>query len=95
MKDDRSEPCDSHAVRGIRQELREMPIVARHAAIGALAMGAVGSLVGLTIGLLAYWPTAWAATFEVGLPAAVLGAVLGTLSGAIVFATRPRHPHQH
>ena len=81
---------------GFAEELREMPIVARHAAIGALAvMGAVGSLVGLTIGLLAYWPTAWAATFEVGLPAAVLGAVLGTLSGAIVFATRPRHPHQH
>ena len=61
---------------------------ARWAVVGAVVLGTVGAAVGLLLGLLAYPPTAWAAIFEVGLPAAVLGAVLGAVAGSVA---RPWH----
>ena len=43
----------------------------------AAVCGALGLVAGLVRGLTVYAPTAWAAAFEVGIPAAVAGAVLG------------------
>jgi hypothetical protein len=49
------------------------------AAIGA----GVGCAVGLVVGLIVYPPTAWAATFEIGIPSTVVGmAVGGVAAGA-------------
>ena len=43
----------------------------------ALICGALGLVAGFVLGLTVYAPTAWAAAFEVGIPAAAAGAVLG------------------
>ena len=43
----------------------------------ALVCGVLGLVVGFVIGLFAYVPTAWAAAFEVGIPAAAVGVVIG------------------
>ncbi|HEX8080574.1 MAG TPA: hypothetical protein VF557_10230 [Jatrophihabitans sp.] len=43
----------------------------------AFICGAIGLVTGLVWGLTVYVPTAWAAAFEVGIPAAVLGVVIG------------------
>ncbi len=64
--------------------LAESPPILRFAFLGAFIVGALGCITGLIIGLNVYAPTAWAATIEVGLPAAILGAVLGVVTGAIV-----------
>jgi len=68
----------------VQRAIRDLPVVARLAVVGALVLGAAGAAVGLVLGLLANPSTAWAATVEVGLPAAVLGAVLGALAGTAV-----------
>jgi hypothetical protein len=68
----------------LRELLRVLPVPLRHAAIGAVVFGFVGGLVGLVIGLRTYVPTAWAAVFEVGLPAAVLGVALGLVIGSLI-----------
>lgn len=60
------------------------PLPLRYAAAGAAVLGALGGLVGLILGLRAYAPTAWAATVEVGLPAAAVGAALGLFVGLVV-----------
>ena len=70
----------------------ELPAPLRQAVVGAVVLGVVGAVVGLVVGLRAYAPTAWAATFEVGLPAALLGAVLGLVVGSL---TRVRHSTHH
>ena len=70
----------------LRSALGELPIPLRHAVIGAVVLGVPGALAGLVIGLWTYVPTAWAAVFEVGLPAAFLGALLGLVSGPLVYA---------
>lgn len=57
--------------------LTDLPPLLRAVVLGALVGGGVGAVTGLVVGLLAYPPTAWAATIEVGLPAAFLGAVVG------------------
>lgn len=58
-------------------------IIGRSVLIGA-AMGAVaGGAVGLVLGLIAYPPTAVFAIVEVGLPAAAVGAVIGVVHGTI------------
>jgi hypothetical protein len=69
----------------LRRALGELPIPLRHAVIGAGVLGVSGAIFGLTIGLRTYVPTAWAAIFEVGLPAAFLGAVLGLVIGSLVY----------
>jgi len=43
----------------------------------ALVCGVLGLVAGFVIGLFAYAPTAWAAAFEVGIPAAAVGVVIG------------------
>jgi len=74
----------------LRRAIHDMPVVARYAVVGALALGAAGAVVGLVLGLNANPGTAWAAILEVGLPAAVVGAVLGALVGAAVHLFEPR-----
>lgn len=61
--------------------LQDLPLPIRGAVLGAIALGVVGCVAGLAVGLRVYPPTAWAATVEVGLPSAALGAALGALIG--------------
>jgi hypothetical protein len=70
----------------------ELPLPLRFAATGGLALGALGCVTGLVIGLRVYAPTAWAATFEIGIPSALLGAVLGLAAGSVrLLVLRPNH----
>jgi hypothetical protein len=62
---------------------RALDVPLRWAARGAALAGLVGGVVGLVIGLRVYWPTAWAATVEIGLPCAVLGGIVGLWCGVI------------
>jgi hypothetical protein len=59
----------------------------------ALACGALGFVAGFVRGLSVYAPTAWAAAFEVGIPAAAAGVVLGLgiagVRGAVRRVSRP------
>jgi hypothetical protein len=66
-----------------RSQLAAMPIVLRFAVIGSMAVGILGALVGLILGLRAYPPTAWFAVFEVGVPAGMAGAVVGAVVGLV------------
>ncbi len=68
--------------------LAGLPLLGRYCVLGALFAGVLGCVAGLVIGLFVYAPTAWAATFEVGVPAAILGAVLGLVVGALVLASK-------
>lgn len=43
----------------------------------ALVGGVAGLVAGLIRGLIVYAPTAWAAAFEVGIPAAIAGGIIG------------------
>ena len=52
--------------------------------VGATALGVVGAIAGLVIGLFVYAPTAPFAALEVGLPAAVAGAIVGAVVGTVV-----------
>jgi hypothetical protein len=61
----------------------ELPLPLRFAAIGGLALGALGAAIGLVVGLNVYAPTAWAATLEIGIPSAILGAILGLAAGSV------------
>jgi MFS family permease len=68
----------------------------RGAAIGFVVGGVVGGILGLVLGLDAHPATAWAAVFELGIPAAIVGTVVGFLYGALVALARrlrPRHLH--
>jgi hypothetical protein len=68
----------------------ELSIVPRWSVKGGFALGTVGAVVGLLLGLAAYPPTAWFAVLEVGIPALVVGAVLGAIAGAATLAVRER-----
>lgn len=57
-----------------------LPPIGRFAAVGAVLFGIAGAIVGLVQGLLTYIPTAWAALFEVAIPAALVGAMFGVLA---------------
>jgi len=47
-------------------------------------------MVGLVVGLRTYAPTAWAAVFELGVPASILGGLVGFASGGLAYALRRR-----
>lgn len=68
--------------------LTGLPVLMRYAVVAGLLAGLIGCVAGLVIGLNVYAPTAWFATFELGVPAAMVGAVLGLLVGIIVLTVR-------
>jgi hypothetical protein len=55
----------------------------RWAVFGALALGVLGCAIGLVVGVQVYAPTAWAATFEIGIPSTILGALVGWVAGSL------------
>lgn len=61
--------------------IRAEPSPGNCAIAGMLLAGIAGAIVGLVIGLHVYAATAWAAMFELGVPAAVVGAAGGFLVG--------------
>ncbi len=56
--------------------------------VGGAACGVIGLTAGLVMGLLAYPPTAWAASIEIGLPATILGVIVGMGVGALLASWR-------
>ncbi len=65
--------------------------------LGAGVTGLLGGMAGFIVGLLVYAPTAWAAAFELGIPAAVIGGLSGACWG-LVKASRTRnsgYDHRH
>jgi hypothetical protein len=78
-------------VRELRRAFDDLPLVARWALGCALALGLIGGVVGLVLGIVAYPPTAWFAVFEVGIPSGILGAIIGTLIGSVIHVTRRSH----
>ena len=74
------------AIDAIAVELRDVPLIARWAIVGAASAGAIGGIVGLVVGLSAYAPTAWFAVFEIGVPTGVAGGIVG-LAGAMIVMT--------
>jgi hypothetical protein len=92
-------PCLRHSRlvdrvrRAVWELFVELPVPLRHAAIGAVVLGVPGGIVGLVVGMIAYWPTAWAATFELGIPASLLGFLLGLATGSLAYIFRRSHPH--
>jgi len=69
-------------------EQRGMPLTLWWAIVGSGSMGAVGAIIGLVVGLLAYPPTTWFAIFELGIPAAIAGGVVGLLAALVVTVCR-------
>jgi hypothetical protein len=78
-------------MRPMPAALAQMPFLGKFVLGGMVLAGGVGGVVGLIVGLRVYPPTAWFATFELGVPAAVVGALLGLASGLSVRGIR--HPH--
>jgi len=73
---------DNHGrMKDFISQIRADPSCGNCAIVGMLLAGAAGAIVGLLVGLLVYAATAWAAMFELGLPAAVVGAAAGFLVG--------------
>jgi len=68
--------------------LAELPLLQRYAMVAALIAGIAGCVAGLVLGLYTYVPTAWFATFELGIPAALAGAVVGLVLGSVVLTYR-------
>lgn len=50
--------------------------------------GAAGAGSGLVIGLRVYRPTAWAAMFEISIPATVVGSGVGAVAGCLALGVR-------
>jgi hypothetical protein len=46
--------------------------------------GGGGAIIGLVVGLHVYAATAWAAMFELGIPAVVAGGTIGLLLGCVI-----------
>lgn len=63
-----------------------MPL--RWAGLGAAALGTVGAIIGLVVGLIVHPPTAFVAMLELGVPAMVVGGLVGMGSESIVSAAR-------
>ena len=69
-----------------RADVAHLPDVVRVPLWFALALGGLGGLAGLALGLWAYPPTAWVAVVELALPAALVGAL-----AALVVVGARRH----
>lgn len=75
--------CDDLCVRTLRV-LVELPVLLRYAAGSAVVAGVLGCIAGFARGLYVYPPTAWFATFEIGIPCAVAGCIVGLALGTVV-----------
>jgi hypothetical protein len=64
--------------------LRSLSFPARWATVGALALGLLGAVAGLAIGLHIDVNTAWFGIFELGIPATIVGGGFGFIAGGIV-----------
>jgi hypothetical protein len=64
--------------------LRSQPLPGRCALVGMIVVGVCGAIVGLVVGLNVYAQTAWAAMFEIGVPATIAGGLVGLLVGCII-----------
>jgi hypothetical protein len=60
-----------------------LPQGLRDGVVGAAVLGVVGGVIGLIIGLVVKPPTAWAATIEIGSPAAFVGFMAGGAAGLV------------
>lgn len=69
-------------------ELARWQLPLRMVVYGALVTGLAGCVAGLVIGLSVYAPTAWFATLEVGIPAAMIGSNLGLVLGSLIVVVR-------
>ena len=76
--------------RTARELLGDLPLPLRHAVVGAVLLGVLGAIAGTVLGLRTYGPTAWAAAFEVGVPASCVGFVIGLASGSLARAASAR-----
>jgi len=83
-----SSAADKSSLRGFLPLRHVEPEPLRWAFLGAGVAGLVGAIVGLTVGLFVFVPTAVFAMFEIGLPAALLGGVLGLLIYGLVAVAR-------
>ncbi len=81
-----------NAMREFLSKLRAQPSPGGCALVGMMLAGGVGAIVGLVVGLHVYAATAWAAMFEVGIPAAVAGGTVGLLLGWVIAVANRRHP---
>lgn len=68
--------------------MRPPPLPVRWAGVGAAALGALGAVAGLVVGLIVHPQTAPFAMVELGLPATLVGGLVGLGSGMIVRAAR-------
>ncbi|MHB8657296.1 MAG: hypothetical protein ACYC91_04960 [Solirubrobacteraceae bacterium] len=68
--------------------LRSKPFVGRWATVGAALGFVAGGIVGLIVGLNVHAATAWFALFELGVPAGIAGGLIGLIAGLIVAACR-------
>lgn len=66
--------------------LRSLSFPARWATVGALALGLLGAVAGLAIGLHVDVNTAWFGIFELGIPATIVGGAIGFMAGGLVAA---------
>ena len=57
------------------------------------ALGAIGGVTGLVVGLAVHWPTAPVAVLEVGFPATIGGGVIGLAIGTVVHIARVVRRH--
>ena len=60
----------------------------RWAVVGAVLLGGLGAVTGLVVGLVVHAPTAWAATLEVGVPAACWVGCSGWPPARVTLAAR-------
>ena len=77
--------------RAARHLLQDLPLPLRYGVVGAVVLGLAGAITGLVVGVRVYWPTAWAAAIEVGVPATFVGFALGLVTGALVRAFHRVH----
>lgn len=81
------------AMKDLMARLRADPSPGTVRGPGSCSWVSLGAIIGLVVGLHVYAATAWAAMFELGVPAAVLGAAGGFLVGCSLTLARRRRRH--